>query len=59
MGSSGPVALNGIFINQAMDDYQIDQDERILFSSTVRRIANIIFSAWAEDAAKKMKSKNK
>lgn len=55
MGPSGPVALNGMFINQAMEDYNIDHDERVEFSLAVRRIANIIFSAQAEEAAEKMK----
>lgn len=59
MGANGPVALNGLFIHQAMDDYNVDKDERILFSTKVRKIANVIFSAWAEEAEKELKRKSK
>ena len=51
MGYSGPVALDGNFINDAMVDHQIDQDERIEFSLAVRKIARVIFNARAEEAA--------
>ena len=55
MGPSGPVALKMTSIREGMDDYHIDADERIEFSATVRRIANIIFTAQAEEMAEKMR----
>lgn len=57
MGPQGPVALDMRAINQAMDDYNIDPDERIEFSTVVRRIANIIFSAQAKKHADEMRRK--
>lgn len=57
MTDYGPYALNGLFINEAMRDFHIDDDERIEFSLAVRRIANTIFSARAEEAEKKRKRK--
>ncbi len=57
MGPGGPVGLNMLAINQAMDDYSVAQDERVDFSITVRRIANLIISAQAEEAARKAKQK--
>jgi len=59
MGYGGPVALNGMFINQAMDDYRIDESERIEFSLRVRQIARIIFNAQAKEAAEKLKTAGK
>lgn len=53
MGPSGPVALDLIAIEKAMDVYHIDEDERIDFSITVRKIANTVFSAQAEEAERK------
>ncbi len=57
MGPSGPVGLNMLAIEQAMIDYKIDDDEKIEFSYTVRRIANLIFSWQAEEAHEKSKQK--
>lgn len=57
MGSNGPVSLNGSFIHEAMDEYHIDPDERILFSMQVRKIAQVIFSAQAEEQAERLKKK--
>jgi len=57
MGPSGPVSLDGHFIRQGMEDYQIDKDEHIEFSLAVRRIAGIIYNAQAEEAEKKRKKK--
>lgn len=51
MGQSGPVALEGNFINTAMDDHYIDKDERVEFSLAVRKIGRTIFNARAEEAA--------
>ena len=55
MGPEGPVALNMLAIDQAMNDYNVDKDERVEFSSTVRSIANMIFAAQIEEANKKRK----
>lgn len=57
MGPGGPVGLNMLAIDQAMNDYFVDQEERIDFSITVRRIANLIISLQAEEAAEKAKQK--
>jgi hypothetical protein len=57
MGPSGPVSLDGHFIRQGMEDYQIDKDEHIEFSLSVRRIAGIIYSAQSEEAEKKRNKK--
>jgi len=57
MGYGGPVALDGHFIHQAMEDYQIDKDEHIEFSLAVRKIARVILNAQAEEAEKKRKKK--
>ena len=57
MGSNGPVSLNGLFIDSAMRLYKVDEDEQILFSSTVRKIAQIIYSAQAEERAEELKKK--
>ena len=59
MGPGGPVALCMLAVNQAMDDYQIDKEEKIEFSLKVRRIANVIISAQAEEAAEELKRQNK
>lgn len=55
----GPYALNGLFINEAMRDFNIDDDERIEFSLAVRKIANLIFNARAEEAERKIKAGKK
>jgi hypothetical protein len=55
MGPNGPVGLNMLAIEQGMKDYNIDKDEKIDFSYTVRRIANIIFSLQADKMAREMK----
>lgn len=57
MGPSGPVGLNMLAINQGMEDYNVDQDEKIEFSLKTRRIANVIISARAEEADRKSKQK--
>jgi len=57
MGSNGPIALNMLAINQAMVDYNVNDDEKIEFSLKVRRIANVIISAQAEEAHQKLKQK--
>jgi hypothetical protein len=54
MGYSGPVALDGNFINTAMNDHHIDQDERVEFSLAVRKIGRTIFNARAEEAAEEL-----
>jgi hypothetical protein len=59
MGPDGPVALQMKSIDKGMDDYHVDQDERIEFSMTVRKIAHIIFSAQAEERVEKMQQKMK
>ncbi len=55
MGFNGPVGLNLLAVNQAMIDYKVPDEEKIEFSSTVRRIAGIVISARAEDASSKKK----
>ncbi len=55
MGPSGPVGLNMLAINQAMDDYNIDDDERVDFSFTVRKIAGTIISEQMDEAERKAK----
>lgn len=57
VGPSGPVGLNMLAIDLAMDDYKISQDERIDFSSTVRNIANMVFNFQAEKAEQDLKKK--
>ncbi len=57
MGSSGPVGLNMLAIDKAMDDYNVHKSERIDFSSTVRSIANMVFSFQAEKAERELKRK--
>ena len=53
MGMSGAVGLNMQAIALAMDDFNIDHDERILFSTQVRLIANTVLDALKEDAKQK------
>lgn len=55
MGPMGPVGLNMQAVDLAMRDYRIEEDERIDFSMTVRRIASIIISAQMEEAERKSK----
>lgn len=57
MGPGGPISLNMLAINQGMEDYNIDEDEKVDFSLKVRRIANVILSAKAEEAAEKARRK--
>ncbi len=57
MGPGGPVALDMLAVELAMNYYHIDQEERIEFSLKVRKIANIVFTLQAEDLAQKMKQK--
>ncbi len=59
MGPSGAVALDMKSVNQGMDDYQVDQDERILFSLKVRKIANIIFELHGKEAERQRKAATK
>ena len=53
MGVSGAVGLNMQAIALAMDDFDIDRDERVLFSTKVRIIANTVLDALKEDAKQK------
>ena len=57
MGPSGPVGLNMLAIEQGMDDYNIPNEERVDFSSTVRSIANMVFNFQAEKAEQELKKK--
>jgi len=57
MGANGPVALNMLAINQAMQDYHIDDDEKIEFSLKVRKIAYVIISSQMDEAEQKAKHK--
>jgi len=59
MGPGGPVGLNMLAVDLAMGDYHIAQDEKIDFSTKVRRIANIIISERAEEAESERKRKKK
>ncbi len=58
-GPGGAVALRMSAIKLGMDDYQIDQDERVEFSLRVRYIANIIISAQYKEAETKRKAAKK
>lgn len=57
LSDGGPYSLNGLFINEAMKDFNVDADERVEFSLAVRNIANIVFNARAEEAERKRKRK--
>lgn len=57
MGEGGPVGLNMLAINQAMQDYQIDEDEKVEFSLKVRQIAYVVISSRMEEAAQRAKQK--
>lgn len=58
-GPTGAVALDMLAVNQGMDDYNVDRDERILFSTKVRQIANIIIALRrAEEEQKASKQGN-
>ena len=58
MGEGGPVALNMLAINQAMQDYHVDDDEKIEFSLKVRKIAYVVISSQMEEAQQRAKRKN-
>ena len=57
MGSSGPVALNMLAVELAMNNYHIDEEEKIDFSSTVRSIANMVYNFQAKKAEQDAKKK--
>ena len=57
MGFDGPVALNMLAIEQGMRDFNVDDDEKILFSSQVRKIALVIFNAQKEEREENRKNK--
>jgi len=59
MGPMGPVALNSLAVKDAMRDFNVDPEEYLDFSSTVRRIASVIFNARLEKAREEMESKIK
>ena len=59
IGPDGPVALNLLAVNQAMEDFNIDKDERIEFSLAVRGIATIIYGEVAQERLEKIKAAQK
>ena len=59
MGPGGPVGLNMLSVNQAMNDYHIKPEERILFSQKAREIASIVIAEQHEEQRVKREQERK
>jgi len=49
-GPQGAISLDMLAVEQGMNDYKVDEDERILFSTKVRQIASIIVAEKRKEA---------